>query len=76
MDVTFNSDRNGWAGILVFLVDFPISILLAKLWNVHGLVVLLVGGTIWWFGLGILISMVGKQLYSLAIRLGNEPPAA
>lgn len=76
IDVTFNSDRNGWAGIFVFLVDLPISIPLAKLSNVHGLVVLLIGGTVWWFGLGILISLLSRRLYRFAIRLGKDQPEA
>jgi hypothetical protein len=66
---------DGWAGFVVFIVDVPISIpllMLAKALSLDKLVVLLVGGTIWWFVLGILISILIKLAYGLIVRAGMQ----
>jgi hypothetical protein len=51
--------EGSWGGFLIFLVDFPGSILPLLLSNALGignLHPLLVFGTVWWFCIGILIS--------------------
>jgi hypothetical protein len=69
-DVSQNSD-GGWGGFLVFVVDMPISLLLAKLSGTLSLnlrMVLLVGGTVWWFCLGILFTMLIRGVSWLNTR--------
>lgn len=69
-------DRSSdWAGFFVFVADVPLSVGLFKLataLSLDQLSVLLVGGTIWWFGLGILISMLTKRVYRFAVRFGSD----
>ncbi len=63
--------EGGWGGFLVFVVDLPISILLVRLSNAMSLgspIALLIGGTVWWFGLGILIVMLFRGLSRFLTR--------
>jgi hypothetical protein len=72
---SFRPDGNGWSGFLAFLVDLPISILFAKLSNafsLSALIVFLIGGTIWWFCLGLLISLLIGWVCRVVLRL--TPP--
>jgi hypothetical protein len=58
-------------GFLVFVIDLPISILLAELSETLSLsprMVLLVGGTVWWFCLGILFPMLIKGIFLFITR--------
>jgi hypothetical protein len=73
---SFGPDPNGWGGFLAFLVDFPISILFAKLSNAlssNGLIIFLIGGTVWWFCLGLLISLVIGWFCRLVVKLSKQP---
>jgi hypothetical protein len=73
---SFKPDGNGWSGFLDFLVDLPISLVLAEVSKVFlfdSFKVFLIGGTVWWFGLGIFISLLIRWVYRLIIR--PTPPA-
>jgi len=51
--------EGSWGGFLIFLVDFPASVLVLLLSNALGIrtdYALLAGGTAWWFCIGILIA--------------------
>jgi hypothetical protein len=68
-----NAD-GGWGGVLVVLVDLPFSILLVRLMDVLSLNspnILLISGTVWWFCLGILISMLVRRIPRLIRRLSG-----
>lgn len=73
-DVSQHSNE-GWGEFLVFVVDLPISILLAKLAETSSLsprIVLLVGGTVWWFCLGVLFSMIIRVTrFSIGLARGG-----
>ena len=73
---SFRFDANGWTGFGIFLLDLPISLLFLKLTNAlsaNSLVVFLIGGTVWWFGLGLLISLLTRWFYRLVVRLFSQP---
>jgi hypothetical protein len=51
--------EGSWGGFLIYLVDFPASVLVLLLSNALGIrtpYALLAGGTAWWFCIGILIT--------------------
>jgi hypothetical protein len=73
---SFKPDGNGWSGFLAFLVDFPVSLLFAELskaLSFDSFTIFLIGGTVWWFGLGLLISRLIERFYRLAVRLLSQP---
>jgi hypothetical protein len=73
---SFRPDGNGWSGILAFIVDLPFSLALAELSNVFSLnmqAVFLIGGTIWWFCLGFLISLLIVWVCGFLARLSSGP---
>jgi hypothetical protein len=61
----FTSATEGsWGGFLVFLADIPISIPLTYLARYLGISALIVGGTVWWFCVGLAFSKAAKFLIS------------
>jgi hypothetical protein len=73
---SFRFDANGWTGFGIFLVDLPISLLLLKLTNAlsaNVLIVFLIGGTVWWFCLGVLISLLVGWFCRLVVKLSKQP---
>ena len=72
-DISHYSE-GGWGGFLTFVIDLPLSILLIKLIGVLSLsspIILLVGGTLWWFCLGTLISMLIRRFSRLIRHLSG-----
>jgi hypothetical protein len=69
-------DTTGWSGILVVLADFPVSILFAgvsKALSFDFSTILLIGGTVWWFCLGFLISLIIGWFWRPAVKLSKQP---
>jgi hypothetical protein len=60
-----SATEGSWGGFLVALVDLPISIpldLVAQ--RLGGNAALIVGGTVWWFCLGVALSKGARFLFS------------
>jgi hypothetical protein len=69
-------DTTGWSGILVVLADFPVSIFFAEMSKALSFdfsTILLIGGTVWWFCLGFLISLLVGWVSRLIVRQLSRP---
>lgn len=67
--------EGSWSGFLIFLIDLPASLLILSLSNAFSIrtdIPLLIGGTAWWFCLGLLIGRVALFLLNVGRRNSSE----